>query len=224
MSHCQRWIRSLQHNATLAVLDSESMQHEEDMDSKAAHIEALKVKLRKLRIETTETSRIARKEAVASTAATARLHRRGEEAKQAEVADVASKKAVEFKVHQEVATFLQEQHTALHKKVKDWEERTGADLASKEDELKAVLKQLIQEEGELAELTARFNKEQAEYEERQKAIQAAAAAKQAANLQAAAERRAAGRLQAAMLPKWRHMLQRRDMEKELKKAKKKSKK
>jgi len=194
------------------------------MDSKAAHIDALKIKLRKLRIETTETSRIARKEAVASTAATARLHRRTEEAKQSEVADVASRKSVELKVHQEVATFLQEQHSALHRKVKDWEERTGSDLASKEEELKAVLKHLIQEEAELAHLTARFNKESEEYDVQQQQLQAAAAAKQAANKQATAERHAAGRLQNSLVPKWRHMLQRREMEKEMKKSKKKGKK
>lgn len=194
------------------------------MDSKAAHVAALKTKLRKLRIQTTETSRVARKEAVASTAATARLHRRTEETKQAEVADVASRKSVELKVHQEVATFLQEQHAALHRKVKHWEERTGMDLASKEDELKAVLKQLIQEEAQLAQLTDRFNKESAEYAQRQQELQEAAATKQAANVQAAAERQAAHRLQNAMLPKWRHMLQRREMEKELKKSKKKGKK
>lgn len=205
-------------------LDAESSKHEADMEEKTAHIERLKAELRTLRIETTLESRVARKEAVASTAAVARLHRAVEEEKQAEVASVASRKATELRVHSEVAAFLAEQHKALAAKVKEWEARTGEDVASKQAELKGLLAELLADEAELGELTSRFAAEEAAASQRQAELQASLQAKQDAKRLAELQAAAAERLQGALLPKWQHIKVKRSAEKELKKKKKGKKK
>ena len=205
-------------------LDAESSKHEKDMEEKTAHIERLKAELRTLRVETTLESRVSRKEAVASTAAAARLHRIVEEAKQSEVAAVASRKAVELKVHTEVAAFLSEQHAALARKVKEWEARTGEDVASKQAELKRLLGELLNDETELADLTARFKRDEAAAAALDASVKAAAEAKLAAQAKARAQAAAAERLQLVLLPKWEHIKTKRSVEKELKKKKKGKKK
>ena len=82
---------------------------------------------------------------------------------------------------------------------------------------------LIEEEQELAQLTARFRREEAEAAAERERLQKSAQAKLAAQAKAAAEEAASARLQAALGPKWAHIQQRREMEKELRKGKKKKK-